>query len=114
MSDVEACRIVILLKSPGVVDVAAPMKYKQLCYDILEDARFVIESTKSELFTSMLDVNARLVIVMSMAGRVDVGAPLPTRELCYRMLKDAKLVIERFNDAEAPPMRAFSGRILGQ
>lgn len=110
----EACRIVILLKAPGIVDVAAPMQYKPLCYDILRDAKTVIESTRSELFTDILDKDARIVIVMSMSGRVDVAAPLPSRDLCYKMLKDAKAVIERYNDETAPPMRAFSDRILGK
>lgn len=114
MPEPEACRIVILLKAPGVVDVAAPMKHKHLCYDILKSAKAVIESTRSELFTSLLDKDARLVIVMDMKGTVDVAAPLPSRELCYLMLKDAKVVIEKYDDAAQIPTRAFSGRILGE
>lgn len=110
----EACRIVILLRNPGVVDVAAPMKHKQVCYDMLYDARRVMERTPDSVFRSMpVAEGVRIVIVMSMAGVVDVSAPLPHRELCYKMLADARVVIERFNDAEAPPMRPFSGAMDG-
>lgn len=111
----EACRIVILYLGPGQVDVAAPMKYKPLCYDILRDARAVIERTPSECFRP-LDIlsGARIVVVMSMAGRVDVAAPLPNRELCCEMLKLAKTIIERYDDTDNPiPSRGFSDKILG-
>lgn len=109
MSD-EACRIVILLRGPGVVDVAAPMKYKPLCYDILKDAQAVIDRTPVECFRKGID---RIVIVMSMKGVVDVAAPLPPRDLCAAMLKWGKVVIEKYDNAAAPPQRAFSERILG-
>lgn len=106
----EACRVVILQRADGAVDVAAPMKHKELCYDILADARTVIERTGEECFSVL---SKRVVCVMQMSGLVDVGAPLPSRELCYHMLAQARDVIERYDDEAAPPMRPFSREILG-
>ena len=100
MSD-EACQIVLLSREPGVVDVGAPMKYKQLCYDILKDAAAVIGRTPDLLFREEWTVGARIVITMSMAGVVDVAAPLPNRELCEKMLRLGRVVIERYDEAEA-------------
>jgi hypothetical protein len=109
MRDDEACRIVILLRGPGVVDVAAPMKHKPLCYDLLRDARTVIERTPAHLFRVGID---RIIVVMDMSGTVDVAAPLPNRDLCYQMLRDARNLIERY-EAEVVPDRAFSPALLG-
>lgn len=107
----EACRIVILLRAPGVVDVAAPMKHKDLCYNLLRDAAVVMKRTPDHLFRVGIE---RVVIVMSMAGVVDVAAPLPSRELCAAMLKLGRDVIERYDDATAPPMKAFPDAIRGE
>ena len=107
----EACRIGILLRAPGVVDVGAPMRHKALCYEILRDARTVIERTGDEAFRD--DIKA-ITIVMDMTGRVDVGAPLPNRWLCYRMLADARGVIERYNDEQAPELRPFDRVLMGE
>jgi len=106
----EACRIGIVLKGPGVVDVGAPMKHKELCYEILRDARKVIARTTDEHFRPGVKV---LTVVMDMTGRVDVGAPLPPREMAYRMLADARDVIERFNDDSAPQLRPFDRAVMG-
>lgn len=106
----EACRIVIHERAPGIVDVGAPMKHKDLCYDILRDAGAVIRHTADHAFEPGRD---KIVIVMSMAGVVDVAAPLPPRDVCQRMLIAARDVIERFNDDSAPPMRPFPGIFVG-
>jgi hypothetical protein len=106
----EACRIVVVLRGPGAVDVGAPMRHKDLCYDILKDARSVIERSGDEVFLSTAE--CRIIITMSMQGLVDVSAPLPNRELCYQMLKNAKDVIERYDDDSAPAMRAFDGAMV--
>lgn len=107
----EACRIGILLRAPGVVDVGAPMKYKELCYEILKDARRVMERTDESAFQPGVQ---HITLVMDMTGRVDVAAPLPPRLLAYRMLTDAKDVIERYNDAAAPELRPFSRVLMGE
>jgi hypothetical protein len=106
----EACRIGIHCTAPGVVDVGAPMKYKEVCYDMLRDARFVIERTGDEHFFPGVST---LTIVMDMSGRVDVGAPLPERHLAYLWLEKARDVIERFNDDSAPAMRPFNSAVMG-
>ena len=107
----EACRIGILFRVPGVVDVGAPMKHKALCYEILRDARTVIERTGDEAFH---DGVKAITLVMDMSGLVDVAAPLPNRWLCYRMLADARDVIERYNDDKAPEMRPFDRVLMGE
>lgn len=110
----EACRIGILLRAPGVVDVGAPMKHKGLCYGILRDARTVLQHAPAPAFQEQLvQPGASLVITMDMAGRVDLAAPLPNRELCHRMLDLAKGVIERYDDAEAPALRPFASVLAG-
>lgn len=106
----EACRIGIVLRAPGVVDVGAPMKHKALCYEILRDARQVIERTPDAAFRPGVTV---VTVVMDMTGRIDVAAPLPPREMAYRMLTDAKDVIERFNDDAAPELRPFDSAVMG-
>jgi hypothetical protein len=107
----EACRIVIAETKPGVVDVGAPMKHKDLCYDILDDAKRVIELTHDQHFDAKPNV---LTIVMGMSGLVDVAAPLPPREKCYAWLKQARGIIERFDDAQAPVERAFNRVLMGE
>lgn len=94
----EACRIELMMNELGAVNVQAPMRYKPLCYDILEQARCVINQTPHHLFSDRANA---LAIVMDMAGRVDVSAPLPQLELCYAMLDTAKTVIERYEDETA-------------
>lgn len=91
----EACRIVIVQGLDGKINAQAPMKYKDLCYDILDEAVRVIANTSELLFTSDLLL---LGIVMDMNGRVDVAAPLPPREWCAIALKAARVVIERYED----------------
>lgn len=107
----EACRIGILLRAPGVVDVGAPMQHKALCYDMLRDARKVMQGTPEQAFQSGVK---HITLVMDMTGRVDVAAPLPPRLLAYRLLADAKDVIERYDDAAAPAMRPFSRAVMGE
>ena len=109
----EACKIVILVNEHGVADVGAPMQYKALCYDILDDARSVIAYTDAQHFRDKwMGPGAKLVISMGMDGRVDVGAPMPNREYCYKLLADARDVIERFDDATAPELRPFSATLM--
>jgi hypothetical protein len=109
----EVCRIVILVRPDGAVDVAAPMKEKPLCYEILKSAKSVIARSPGQVFKDLwLAKGARIVIVMNLQGVVDVSAPLPNREFCYQMLRDAKIVIERFDDAEAAPMRPFPASLM--
>lgn len=107
----EACRIGIVLRAPGVVDVGAPMKHKPLCYEILADARKVIEASPDSAFHPGIK---QIGIVMDMTGRVDVAAPLPPRQLAVRMLSDAKDVIERYNEESAPEMRPFAQAVMGE
>lgn len=115
----EACRIVLLYKGgvPGemIVDVAAPLKHKALCYDILASARSVILKSRPEAFASPDGyTGTRIVIVMDMHGTVDVGAPLPNNpEFCLDMLRAAHSVIERYDDEAAPEARPFAGALLG-
>ena len=106
----EACRIGIYCANPNVVDVGAPMKHKDLCYDMLRDARAVIERTSDEHFDARVK---SITIVMDMTGRVDVGAPLPERHLAYLWLEKAREVIERFNDDSAPALRPFNSAVMG-
>lgn len=109
----EACKIVILVNENGGTDVGAPMKYKALCYDILDDAHIVVEHTDAQHFRGKwIGPGAKLTIVMGMDGRVDVGAPLPNREYCYKLIDEARQVIERFDDASAPPLRPFSAALM--
>lgn len=97
MEDKEACTIVIT-QNPinNEVQVNAPMKYKELCYDILTDAKKVIDKTGTEYFRPN---QLQLVIRMTMAGRVDVIAPLPIQERCHILLKAARHIIEQFEYA---------------
>lgn len=98
------------LTDAGVIDVGAPMKHKEICYDILRDAAKVIDATAEQHFR--LGVRT-LTLVMGMSGTVDVAAPLPPRVLCAKMLEVAKHIIERFDDEAAPEMRPFSDVLMG-
>jgi hypothetical protein len=106
----EACRIGIHYRAPGVVDVGAPMKHKSLCYEILIDARTVLESIEDQHFKPGV---TSMTIVMDMTGSVDVAAPLPPRGYAYEWLKLAREVIERYDDAVAPEMRPFNSVVMG-
>lgn len=88
----EACRIEIRADEIGGVNVAAPMRYKPLCYEMLDNARFVVNQTPPHLF----GLERGFAIVMDMDGVVDVSAPLPERDLCLLMLDQARTVIERY------------------
>lgn len=106
----EACRIVACKNEQGVIDVGAPMKHKQICYEILADAARVIEATSDQHFSRFASC---LTIVMGQSGVVDVAAPLPPRALCAVMLIEAKRLIEQFDDAQAPVLRPFSDKLMG-
>lgn len=106
----EAARIVMTLNDKNEIDVGAPMKHKPLCYEILEDARKVIDKTESRHFRSEVRT---LAIVMGMSGVVDVAAPMPPYLRCMKMLEAAKHIIERFDDEAAPELRPFSDVLLG-
>lgn len=90
----EACRIVVMLTPENTVHVQAPMRHKDLCYQILADARTIVARTPINVFFA----NVRhLSIVMWMDGTVDVAAPLPvSRELCYQLIRDAKIIVEKY------------------
>jgi hypothetical protein len=107
----EACRISMIRRAPGIVDVGAPMQHKALCYEMLLDAEQVIGRCSDEVFKAGCD---SLVLVMDMAGRLDVAAPMPPRGVALQMLKDGKSVIEQFNDASAPELRPFDRRLMGE
>lgn len=108
---VEACRIGVIMHADGKVDVGAPMQHKQLCYDILKDARKVMARTHDRHFRMGV---REFAVVMDMAGRVDVSAPLPIRELAYLMLDRARDVIEQYNDAQEPAIKPFKRAVLGE
>lgn len=97
----EACRVIIAQEASGLVNVSAPMAYKALCYEILKDARRVIELTSDFDF---FNPGRTLIITMNMTGLVDVAAPMPPREWCYAVLKQVRKIIEEF-DAPQQPMR---------
>jgi hypothetical protein len=106
----EACRVVMTLTDAGVIDVGAPMKHKDLCYEILAEASHVIKATPEQHFKLG---QRTLTLVMGMSGTVDVAAPLPPRILCEKMLEVAKHIIERFDDEAAPVMRPFADVLMG-
>jgi hypothetical protein len=106
----EACRVVMTLTDAGVIDVGAPMKHKEICYEILKDAKRVIDTTAEQHFR--LGVRT-LTLVMGMSGTVDVAAPMPPRMLCMKMLEVAKHIIERFDDEHAPVMKPFASVLMG-
>lgn len=92
----EACRIIITQEASGLLNVSAPMKYKELCYDILDDAKRVIELTPEPHFFAPMAVPT-LLITMNTSGLVDVQAPLPKRAWCEIALKGARRIIEEFD-----------------
>lgn len=106
----EACRIGIHHLGGDAVDVGAPMKHKPLCYEILRDARAVLEGIDDHHFKPGLNT---MTIVMDMSGRVDVAAPLPPRPLAYQWIALARDVIERYDDDSAPEMRPFNSAVMG-
>ena len=91
----EACRIILTQEPTGLLNVSAPMKYKPLCYDILDDARRVIELAPDSVFFSP---GKTLIITMNMTGLVDVAAPLPDRHWCYGAIKQARWIIEQYEE----------------
>lgn len=104
------CRIGLTLTDKNTVDVGAPMKYKELCYEMLRAARAVIERSPDHVFSIK---QRSFAIVMGKSGTVDVSAPLPHREMAVLMLERARDAIERFNDEKAPEVRAFSDKVMG-
>lgn len=93
----EACKIVITQEASGLVNVTAPMKYKELCYNILDDAKIVVNTSSPFDFFSP---SRTLLITMNMTGLVDVAAPMPPKEWCLMVLKAAKKIIEEFESPE--------------
>lgn len=96
----EACRIIITQETSGLVNVTAPMSYKELCYDILADAKRVIDCTPD---VDVFGCGRTLLITMNMSGLVDVQAPLPPRDWCDMILGAARKVIEEY-DLGAPKL----------
>lgn len=93
----EACRIIITQELGGLINVSAPMRHKDLCYDILREAKTVIKHTNPAYF---IGNNQTLLITMNMTGLVDVSAPLPPKDYCFILLKAAKKIIEEFESSE--------------
>ena len=106
----EACRIVITEVVNGQYDVGAPMKHKDLCYEIIRDARVVIRLSPDTCFHA---AQKTLTIMMDMRGVIDVTAPLPSRDKCEALLRGGRMMIEKYNDDQAPVLRAFSGQLVG-
>ena len=94
----EACRIIITQDAAGRFNVSAPLKYKALCYDILNDAATVIKYTRDP--AAFCYPGKTLLITMNMAGMVDVAAPMPVREWCEMALCAARLVIDQYDGPE--------------
>jgi hypothetical protein len=92
----EACRIIITEELTGLMNVSAPMKYKEICYDILKDASTVIKGTPDTVFFGN---GKTLIIAMNMSGLVDVQAPLPQREWCEKALINAEQIIREYTDS---------------
>lgn len=105
----EACRIGIHRKSATAFDVGAPMKHKDLCYDMLRDAAVVAAATEPQHCKPGL---AQWAIVLDMTGRVDVSAPVPADYPLW--IAAARDRIERFNDDKAPELRPFSDVVMGE
>lgn len=110
----EACRIFIQAypADVGGVGVSAPMKHKDLCYDILRDARIVINSTPDFMFRVPANL-PKLVAVMNMSGTVDVIAPLPPKEICFKMLDAARKVIEAYGEKVVEQFGAYASPLKG-
>lgn len=106
----ELCRIGIHLNDQNKVDVGAPMKYKEICYEMLDAAAFIVERTPDRAFDPRVRT---LTIVMGQSGQIDVAAPLPSRERTADLLRLGREVIERFNDDKAPEMKPFSAAVMG-
>lgn len=107
----EACRIVIRRRAfDAPLEVAAPMKHKELCYDMIKDAEKVIARSGAHCFQSIIVKEAMLVLVLRMSGRVDVAAPMPNRELSQAILQQAKIIIERYGDSEVEQFGAHDSR----
>lgn len=99
----EACKIIITQELNGMVNASAPMKYKELCYNILDDAKIVINTSSPFDFFSP---SKTLVITMNMSGLVDIAAPMPNKEWCLMMLKAARKIIEEFDSPELKQLKS--------
>jgi len=89
----EACRIIITEELTGLMNVSAPMKYKELCNDILDDALFIVLREPKETFFAP---GKSMVITMNMSGMVDLQAPLPDRAWCEKAIKESKQIIKEY------------------
>lgn len=100
----ELCRIVLNVNRRGLTDVHGPLEDKQLCREMLREAATVIERAPGYGFRpEWSGPGAYIIITYDETGRVDVGAPLPNKEFCGRMLEAGRAVVERYNDDAAPP-----------
>lgn len=95
----EACRVIITQEWNGLFNVSAPMQYKPLCYEILCDAKKVLDLTTDIHFTNP---GRTLLITMNMSGLVDVAAPMPPKEWCLQALNTARNIIEQFDSVQQP------------
>ena len=105
----ELCHIIITEEPisqrhpKGLLNVSAPMKYKELCYEILGDALHVIDQTSE---AAIFNPSRTLVIQMQKSGMVDVQAPLPPRHWCEMVLKQAHKIIDQFDDGDTKMRKA--------
>jgi hypothetical protein len=99
----EACKIIITQEVNGTMNVSAPMAYKELCYNILDDAKIVINTSSPFDF---FGPSKTLLITMNMTGLVDVAAPMPDKEWCLMALKAARKIIDEFESNEQKQVKS--------
>lgn len=102
----EACRIIITQEPSGLINVSAPMKHKELCYEMLEDAITVINYAPEKAFIQPDSKYRTLIITMQMSGLVDVSAPMPNKEICLMLIDEAFPVIEEFESTEVKHLKS--------
>lgn len=107
----ELCRLILNVNRAGLTDVIGPLHDKGLCREMLAAAEKVIGSAPAHGFQpNKSGPGSHMIITYDQSGRVDVGAPLPNREFCGRMIKAARTVLERYNDETAPA--EFGGTVV--
>lgn len=86
-------KIIIVEKSYKTFDIAAPMAEKDMCYEVLREAKRCIQRQGPQHFDPR---QRRIQVTMDDAtGHVTVSAPLPPIEKCELMFVAACRAIER-------------------
>lgn len=107
----ELCRIILQVNRQGLTDVHGPLEDKGLCREILREAEKVIKAAPDYGFQPKVSgPGAHIIVTYDESGRVDVGAPLPNREFCARMIEAARAVIDRYG--EASEAQQFGGTLV--